>query len=154
MVEGGPPAATDEAEAHSGRMKLWKSGGGFDAYVPHAMAKLARLPRGAALLPGLAVLMLVVVLDGAARSLGLRLVPLYIPLLCVMSWALTRRWAMGFAIVTAIVALLPDMWASSTAPGAATAGNALIRAVVYMFLALLIAAYRRAYDEADYRAMY
>lgn len=154
MVEGGQLTATDEAEAHSGRMNLWKSDGGFDAYVPHAMAKLARLPRGAALLAGLGILILVVVLDGAGRSLGLRLVPLYVPLLCVMSWALPRRWAVGFATAAALVALLPDIWASPTALGTATVGNALVRAAVYIFLALLIAAYRRAYDEADYRAMY
>src|SRR4051812_4297217 len=102
MVEGGPPAATEETVAHSSRMKLWKSDGGFDLYMPRAMAKLARLPRGSALLRGLAILMLVVMVDGAGRSLGLRLVPLYIPLLCVMSWVLTRRWAVGFAIGTTI----------------------------------------------------
>ena len=135
-------------------MRLWKSDGRFDLYVPHAMAKLAHLSRGAALLGGLIVLILVVVLDGAGRSLGLRLVPLYVPLLCVMSWILPRRWGIGFAIITAMVALLPDIWASPAAPGAATAGNALVRAAVYIFLALIIAAYRRAYDEADYRAMY
>ena len=135
-------------------MTRWTDAGGFDAYVPRIMAKLARLPRGAALLPGLAVLILVVGIDGAGRQFGLRLVPLYVPLLCVMSWVLARRLAILFAAVTAIVALLPDILASPSAPGAATAANAAVRGAVYIFLALVVAAYRRAYDEADYRAMY
>jgi diguanylate cyclase (GGDEF)-like protein len=135
-------------------MKLWRSERGFEAYVPLAMARLARLPQRAALLRGLAVLVLIVALDGAVRPAGLRLVPLYVPLLCVMSWALSRRRAILFAIVAAIVALLPDMMAASNQSGAATAFNAVVRAATYIFLALIIAAYRRAYDEADYRAMY
>jgi len=154
MAEGGLPAATDGADEHSGRMKLWPNDGGFDVYVPRAMARLARLPRRAALLRGLAVLILVVMVDGGSRPFGLRLVPLYVPLLCVMSWALTRRWAICFAIGTAAVALLPDILNSANVPAAAIAGNALVRAATYIFLALIIAAYRRAYDEADYRAMY
>jgi len=155
MAEGDPPAATEGADAHSDSMRLWNRDSGFEAYVPRAMAKLARLPRGATLLlPGLAVLIMVMALDAGGRRFGLRLVPFYVPLLCVMSWVLVRHWAILFATLAAVVALWPDIMAMPTAPPMATAGNALVRAAVYVFLALLIGAYRRAYDEADYRAMY
>jgi len=135
-------------------MTFWKSDGGFAAYLQRAMARLARMPQHVVLLGGGALLGLIVVLDGAARPIQLRLVPLYVGLLCITSWAMRRHLAVIFAIIAAIVALLPDIGASASPFGMATIANALIRAAIYIFLALIITTYRRAYDEADYRAMY
>jgi len=133
-------------------MSLWRSDGEWTSPLSRAMAKLARLPAMKAWVGGIAILLLIVVLDGSMRSVGLRLVPLYVPLLCAVFWTLRRWQPIAFAILTAIVALIPDV---VTAPvGIAMMGNALVRATTYLFLALIIGAYRRAYDEADYRAMY
>lgn len=126
----------------------------FNGPLPLAMARLARLPTIVASLGGLVFLVLVVLLDGAARDAGLRLVPLYVPVLCITCWALGRWWAILFAIVAAFVALLPDVLVSSSPLSVATATNALVRTATYIFLALIITAYRRAYDAADHRAMY
>lgn len=135
-------------------MKTGQDACWYNIGVTRAMTRLARLPQRRAMATGLAILTLLVLLDGASRSAGLRLVPLYVPLLCVMSWVLKRRWALWFAIAAAIIALLPDIAAAPARSGAATAANMLIRAATYIFLALIIVAYRRAYDEADFRAMY
>jgi diguanylate cyclase (GGDEF)-like protein len=118
------------------------------------MARLARLPAAAAWGWGIIGLILVVLVDGAGRSAGLRLAPLYVPLLCATFWTLGRWRAIGFALLATPVALTPDILLSSTPFGMATLVNAFVRAATYIFLALIIAAYRRAYDEADYRAMY
>jgi len=139
---------------HFGSMMFWKGDSGFGTYLERAMARLARMPQRTVLLGGIVFLALIVTLDGAARPLEVRLVPLYIAVLCITSWALRRRLAMIFAIITAIVAMLPDIGASASPFGMATIVNALIRAAIYIFLALIITTYRRAYDEADYRAMY
>jgi len=135
-------------------MNMRSAGAGMSSPLPRAMARLARLPTTAAWGWGIISLILVVLADSAGRSAGLRLVPLYVPLLCAIFWALGRWQAIGFAVLAALTALLPDILLSSAPLVMATIGNALIRAAAYIFLALIIAAYRRAYDEADYRAMY
>lgn len=135
-------------------MSLWGSDSKRTFSVALAMARLARMPAAAAWGWGIAGLLAIVAMDGVVRSAGLRLVPLYVPLLCVISWALGRRQTIAFAIVAAIIALLPDMMVALNPLGPASLSNALIRGAAYLFLALIIAAYRRAYDEADYRAMY
>ena len=122
--------------------------------LPRAMAKLARMPAATAWSWGLAGLLAIVALDGTVRDAGLRLVPIYVPLLCAVFWALGGWKTILFALLAAIVAMLPDVVVAPDPLGAATAANALIRGATYLFLALIIAAYRRAYDEADYRAMY
>lgn len=119
-----------------------------------AMAALAHMPLPVAVASGAICLLLAVILDAAARDLGVRLVPVYVPILCVICWALGRWLAVLFAIVTAFVAILPDIIASPVGLGLATAANAGIRATSYIFLALIIVAYRRSYDRADLRAMY
>jgi len=135
-------------------MNVRNAGAGPSSPLPRAMARLARLPLVAAWSWGIVGLMLVLLVDSAGRSAGLRLVPLYVPVLCAIFWALGRWHAMGFAVLAALIALLPDTLLSPTQPGVATFVNALVRTATYIFLALIIAAYRRAYDEADYRAMY
>jgi diguanylate cyclase (GGDEF)-like protein len=128
--------------------------GRLDGPLARMLARLARWPAGAVALGGLACLVVAVLLDGAARQADLRLVPLYVPILCVTCWALKRGAAILFATIAAIVALLPDVLIASNPSGAATAANALLRAATYIFLALIITAYRRAFDEADHRAMH
>jgi diguanylate cyclase (GGDEF)-like protein len=135
-------------------MSLWGNRGERTSSLARAMARLARMPAAATWGWGIAGLLGIVALDGAARSFGLRLVPLYVPLLCAIFWALGGRQTIGFALVAAIVALLPDIVVAPDPLGPASAANAAIRGATYLFLALIIAAYRRAYDEADYRAMY
>lgn len=135
-------------------MKLWRGEDSFASPLPRAMARLARLPGAFAWGWGLAGLLTIVLLDSAVREIDLRLVPAYVPLLCAVFWALGRWQTILFALLTAIVAMLPDLVVAPDPLSAATAANALIRGATYLFLALIIAAYRRAYDEADYRAMY
>ena len=118
------------------------------------MARLSRLPAAAAWGWGLLGLLLIVAMDAAVRSMGVRLVPVYVPLLCAIFWALGRWQNIAFALIAAVVALLPDVFETPDPLGAATMTNAVVRAATYLFLALIIGAYRRAYDEADYRAMY
>lgn len=146
--------ATDGVRDHSDSMMLRNDDARLDGPLPRMMARLAQWPVGAVALGGVICLGVAVLLDGAARAADLRLVPLYVPILCVTCWALNRRQAILFAIIAAIVALLPDILISSNPTGAATAANALIRTMTYIFLALIITAYRRAFDEADHRAMH
>jgi diguanylate cyclase (GGDEF)-like protein len=96
----------------------------------------------------------VLLLDGGTRYWGLRLIPLYVPVLCIACWALGRSPAVLFAAVTGLIALLPDVMATPNPLGLAVATNTIVRTACYIFLALIIAAYRRAYDDADFRAMY
>ena len=133
-------------------MSLW--GSERASSMARAMARLARMPAAAAWGWGIAVLLVIVALDSAVRSAGLRLVPAYVPLLCAVCWTLGNRQTIAFALLAAIVAMLPDMVVTPDPLGPATLTNAAIRSATYLFLALIIAAYRRAYDEADYRAMY
>jgi diguanylate cyclase (GGDEF)-like protein len=135
-------------------MKRWNEDTSLNTYLPRVVAGLARLPSGAAWLGGGVCLAVVVLLDDAARYSGLRLVPLYVPILCVICWVLGRWSAMLFAMVAAVVAILPDVLASSAPLAAATGANAAIRMASYIFLALIIVAFRRTYDEADLRAMH
>jgi diguanylate cyclase (GGDEF)-like protein len=122
--------------------------------LPRAMARLARLPAGLVAAGSLAALVMVVLMDGAARHSDVRLVPLYVPILCVACWALRRGAAILFAMIATIVALIPDILISSDAPPAAIAVNTLVRAASYAFLAMIVTAYRRVFDEADHRAMH
>jgi len=135
-------------------MNVRSAGAGLSSPLPRAMARLARLPGATAWTWGVLGLSLVVLVDSAGRSAGLRLAPFYVPLLCAAFWALGRWRAIGFALLATPVALMPDILLSPTPFGMATLVNALVRAATYIFLALIIGAYRRAYDEADYRAMY
>ena len=135
-------------------MNVRNANAGLSSPLPRAMARLARLPAATAWGWGVLGLMLVVLVDGVGRSAGLRLAPFYVPLLCAAFWALGRWRAIGFAMLATPVALTPDILLSPTPFGMATLVNALVRAATYIFLALIIGAYRRAYDEADYRAMY
>ena len=135
-------------------MNLLRDKDGLTSPLSRTMARLARFPALAAWGWGVAGLLAILALDSAVRPLGMRLVPAYVPLLCAVFWALGRWQAMAFAFLAAVIALLPDIAASPEHVGIAIIGNALIRAATYLFLALIIAAYRRAYDEADYRAMY
>ena len=126
----------------------------LDGPLPRAMARLARLPAELVAASGLAGLIVIVLLDGAARYSDVRLVPLYVPVLCVTCWALRRGAAMLFAMVATIVALIPDMLISTDASPTAIAVNTLVRSAGYAFLALIVTAYRRVFDEADHRAMH
>jgi diguanylate cyclase (GGDEF)-like protein len=118
------------------------------------MARLARLPTSAALLGAVIALAGILLADSATRHLGLRLVPLYVPALCVMFWALGPWSALLVAIAAALIAIVPDVVISADPLGVATVANAAIRLISYLFLALIVIAYRRTYDEADLRAMY
>jgi diguanylate cyclase (GGDEF)-like protein len=146
--------ATDGVRDHSDSVTLRNDDGRLDGPLPRILTRLARLPAGAVAVGGLVCLAVAVLLDGAARHADLRLVPLYVPILCVTCWALKRGPAILFAIIAAIVALLPDILIASNPSSMATAANALLRAATYIFLALIITAYRRAFDEADHRAMH
>jgi len=154
MSKGGSGIATDIVQEHCRTMTLRSRKSERTSPLSRAMARLARLPAITSWTFGLAGLLAIVVLDAAVRPMGLRLVPVYVPLLCAVSWALGWRQTIAFAIVAAIIALLPDMLVAPNPLGPASLGNALIRGASYLFLAFIIAAYRRAYDEADYRAMY
>ena len=79
-------------------MNMRSAGAGMSSPLPRAMARLARLPTTAAWGWGIISLILVVLADSAGRSAGLRLVPLYVPLLCAIFWALGRWQAIGFAV--------------------------------------------------------
>jgi diguanylate cyclase (GGDEF)-like protein len=118
------------------------------------MARLAQMPATTAWIAGMASLLVVLLIDGGTRAWGLRLVPLYVPVLCVTCWALGRESALLFAAIAGLIALLPDGLAAADPFGPAIATNTIVRAACYIFLALIIAAYRRAYDEADFRSMY
>ena len=146
--------ATDGMAEHFGTMNLWGGDSERTSSLARAMARLARMPAIAAWCWGIAGLVMIMALDGTVRTAGLRLVPIYVPLLCATCWALGGRGALAFALVAAIIALLPDVMVAPNPLGPASLGNALIRGAAYLFLALIIAGYRRAYDEADYRAMY
>jgi len=135
-------------------MTPWSSDSSFVAPLSRAMARLARLPATTAWIVGMASLLAVLLLDGGTRVWGLRLVPLYVPVLCVTCWALGRGPAVLFAGIAGMIALLPDVLAAADPFGPAIATNTIVRAACYIFLALIIAAYRRAYDEADFRSMY
>jgi len=135
-------------------MTPWSSDSSFVAPLSRGMARLARLPAATAWIAGVAGLLAVLLIDGGTRPWGLRLVPLYVPVLCVACWALGRGAAVLFAAIAAMIALLPDGIGAANPFGMATATNTIVRTVCYIFLALVIAAYRRAYDEADFRSMY
>ena len=135
-------------------MTPWSSDSGFVAPFSRGMARLARLPAATAWIAGVAGLLAVLLIDGGTRAWGLRLVPLYVPVLCVTCWALGRGSAVLFAAIAAMIALLPDGIGAANPFGMATATNTIVRTGCYIFLALVIAAYRRAYDEADFRSMY
>ena len=135
-------------------MTPWSSDSSFVAPLSRAMARLARLPATTSWTVGMVSLLSVLLLDGGTRVWGLRLVPLYVPVLCIICWALGRRSAVLFATIAGMIALLPDMLAAADPFGLAIATNTIVRAACYIFLALIIAAYRRAYDEADFRSMY
>lgn len=135
-------------------MKMWGKGGERDSSLARAMGRLARMPTAAAWGWGVAGLLAIVALDSAVREAGLRLVPAYVPLLCAIFWSLGNRQTILFALIAAIIAVLPDVMMTPEPLGPATAANAAFRGASYVFLGLIIAAYRRAYDEADYRAMY
>lgn len=147
-------AAAEADEDHRALRPLHRHAAPIGGVLPRLMAALARAPARAAHLGGAVALCLVVLADSAVRAEGIRLVPLYVPILCVICWALGRWPAVLFAAITTIVAILPDMVAATEPLGIATAANAAIRMVGYIFLALIIVAYRRTYDEADLRAMY
>ena len=144
----------DAGEEKPVEMKMWNGFGGSDAHPPRIMVRLTRLPSSVVSLSGMAALAAIVTTDIAAREIGLRLVPLYVPVLCVICWALGRWRGMVFALVAALIAIAPDVMASSAPLSVATATNAILRMITYVFLALIIVAYRHAYDEADLRAMY
>ena len=135
-------------------MTQWSSDNSFVVPLSRAMARLARLPATTAWALGLISLLVVLLIDGGTRGWGLRLIPLYVPVLCVACWALGRWSAIVFAALAGLVALLPDALAAPDPFGPAIAANTIVRAACYIFLALIIAAYRRAYDEADFRSMY
>ena len=135
-------------------MTPWSSDSSIVAPLSRAMARLARLPAAKAWALALISLLAVLLMDGGTRGWGLRLVPLYVPVLCVASWVLGRWSAVLFAGIAGLVALLPDAFAAADPFSPAIATNMIVRAACYIFLALIIAAYRRAYDEADFRSMY
>jgi len=135
-------------------MKLWADHGGFGARLRRLIGRLARVSPSAATVASALCLLLIVSLDTVVRPAGLRLVPLYVPALCVICWALGRWRALLFAAAAALIAIFPDVLASAAPFGPATAANALIRAIAYMFLALIIVNYRSTYDEAHLRATY
>jgi diguanylate cyclase (GGDEF)-like protein len=135
-------------------MTPWSSDGSFVVPLSRGMARLARMPAATAWIGGMASLLAVLLIDGGTRTWGLRLVPLYVPVLCVTCWALGRGSALLFAAIAGLIALLPDALAAADPFGPAIATNTIVRAACYIFLALIIAAYRRAYDEADFRSMY
>jgi len=135
-------------------MKLWTDHVGFGARLRRVIGGLARLSPSTATVASALCLGLIVSLDTAARQVGLRLVPLYVPALCVICWALGRWRALLFAAVAALIAIFPDVLASTAPFGPATAANAFIRAIAYIFLALIIVNYRSTYDEAHLRATY
>lgn len=107
-----------------------------------------------ALTAAVASLAIVELLDAAVRPYGLRLVPVYVPLLCVICWALPRWHAILLAIVAALIAILPDVMAATEPMAWPTVVNASVRIISYIVLALIIVSYRRTFDEADLRAMY
>lgn len=121
-------------------MTPWSSDSSFVAPLSRAMARLARLPAIMAWTVGIASLLAVLLLDGGTRIWGLRLVPLYVPVLCITCWALGRRSAVLFAGIAGMIALLPDVLAARDPFGVAIATNTIVRAACYIFLALLIAA--------------
>jgi diguanylate cyclase (GGDEF)-like protein len=135
-------------------MTSWSSDSSFVAPLSRGMARLAQMPATTAWIAGMASLLVVLLIDGGTRAWGLRLVPLYVPVLCVTCWALGRESALLFAAIAGLIALLPDGLAAADPFGPAIATNTIVRAACYIFLALIIAAYRRAYDEADFRSMY
>ena len=135
-------------------MTPWSSDSSFVAPLSRGMARLARLPAAVAWIAGVARLLAVLLMDGGTRAWGLRLVPLYVPVLCIACWALGRGSAVLFAAIAALVALLPDGIGAANPFSMAIATNTIVRTGCYIFLALVIAAYRRAYDEADFRSMY
>ena len=139
---------------HFDKMKLWADHGGFGARLRRVIGRLARSSPSAATVASALCLLLIVSLDTLARTAELRLVPLYVPALCVICWALGRWRALLFAAAAALIAISPDVLASAAPFSPATAANALIRAIAYIFLALIIVNYRSTYDEAHLRATY
>lgn len=135
-------------------MSLKLDGPATGPHMPRTLARLACLNMWSVLVAGTICLLVVVALDDAARYSGIRLVPLYVPILCIVCWVLRRWAAVLFAVMTAAVAILPDVLAAPEPVGMATAASAAIRVISYIFLALIIAGYRRTYDEADMRAMH
>lgn len=136
--------------AHAGRSRL----GGIDVDLTRLMDRLAHVSPRSAWIGGSAALLAVVLWDGMARYGDLRLVPLYVPVLCVVYWVLGRRRAIAFAVLAAAVAIIPDLAASPDVLSFASAANAAIRTASYIFLALIITTYRHSYDAADLRAMH
>ena len=126
----------------------------FSALVTRVMTRLAHLRFSAVALAGALSLAAILIVDSVARDKGVRLVPLYVPALCVICWALGARRGVLFAIVAAAVAVVPDALESPTPLGAATVVSTVIRALAYVFLAIIIAACRNTYDDADVRAMH
>jgi len=117
-------------------------------------AGLLRFPPATVAVSGLISLLAIVLLDTVARKAGVRLVPIYVPTLCVFCWLLGRRQALIFATISAFIAVLPDILVMREPLMLATGTNAVIRVVSYMILATIVIEHRRMYDEADLRAMY
>lgn len=135
-------------------MTRWPGDKEVQIHLAPVMGRLARMPAFVATLGGAITLLLLVILDNCARDSAVRLVPLYVPVLCIVCWMLNRRMAVLFAVAAALIAVLPDLTGPLSPGSLATAINTVIRIAAYVFLALIIVALRGTYDDADLRAMH
>ncbi len=134
--------------------QLRKLGGDAGRMVTRLMGRLERVSLTTTWIAGIAALIAVLLLDTALRVVNIRLVPLYLPVQCVAFWTMRRRSALLFAVLTAVIAVVPDVVIASDPMALTTIINAAIRASAYLFLAFIVTAYRGTYDDADLRAMY
>lgn len=84
---------------------------------------------------------------------GIGLAPLYIPIVCAACWTLGERAGYLVALLAATLAVVPHLAEDARHSFTMLAARSGVRVATYMFIAAIIASFRRSFDRERYLAL-
>lgn len=113
--------------------------------------QLESLSRARAWLVVLAAIVGLALADSQFRGIGLA--PLYIPVVCAACWTLGARAGFLVALPTALLAVVPHLADEARHSLPVLGVRAGVRIATYMFVAAIVASFRRSFDRERFLAL-